>query len=98
MERLVGHADAISVSNRFLQQKFGGELLPHCRDTKILNPLKFNANDVKEEMGFIGKKILMFLGTPRLHKGIDDLLDAFKKVNNPNLSLVINGVENKTEF
>jgi len=98
MEHLVGHADAISVSNRFLQKKFGGKLLPHCRDTKTLNPLKFNADDVKEEMGFIGKKILMFLGTPRAHKGIDDLLDAFKKIDNPDLNLVIIGVENKQEF
>ena len=98
MERLVGYADAVSVSNRFLQEKFGGKLLPHYRDTKTLNPLKFNADDVKEEMGLIGKKILMFLGTPRSHKGIDDLLDAFKKINNPDLNLVIIGVENKQEF
>jgi len=98
MERLVGHADAVSVSNRFLQKKFGGALLPHCRDTEILNPLKFNAADVKEKMGFVGKKILMFLGTPRPHKGIDDLLQAFKKNDNPQLNLVIIGVENKQEF
>ena len=98
MEHLVGQADAISVSNLFLQKKFGGKLLPHCRDTKTLNPLKFNADDVKEEMGFSGKKILMFLGTPRSHKGIDDLLDAFKKIDNPDLHLVIIGVESKQEF
>ena len=98
MERLVGHADAVSVSNRFLQKKFGGALLPHCRDTEILNPLKFNAADVKEKMGFVEKKILMFLGTPRPHKGIDDLLQGFKKIDNPELNLVIIGVENKQEF
>jgi len=40
----------------------------------------------------------MFLGTPRPHKGIDDLLVAFKKIDNPNLNLVIIGVENKQEF
>ena len=98
IERLVGHADAVSVSNRFLQKKYGGTLLPHCRDTDVLNPLKFNAGDVKEKMGFVGKKILMFLGTPRPHKGIDDLLQAFKKVDNSDLNLVIIGVENKQEF
>ncbi|MBT6600330.1 MAG: glycosyltransferase family 4 protein [Nitrospina sp.] len=98
IERLVDHADAVSVSNRFLQNKFGGSLLPHCRDTDVLNPLKFNTGDVKERMGFAGKKILMFLGTPRPHKGIDDLLQAFKKVDNSDLNLVIIGVENKQEF
>ncbi|SVC31069.1 uncharacterized protein METZ01_LOCUS283923, partial [marine metagenome] len=98
MEHLVGYADAVSVSNRYLQKKFGGALLPHCRDTKILDPLNFSVDDVKNKMGFTGKKILMFLGTPRPHKGIDDLLVAFKKIDNPNLNLVIIGVENKQEF
>ena len=98
MERLVGFADAISVSNRFLQKKFGGTLLPHCRDTSVLDPIKFDPNRIKEELGFSGKKILMFLGTPRPHKGIDDLLEAFKKNKNIDLRLVIIGVENKREF
>lgn len=98
MERLVAHADAVSVSNRYLQKKFGGSLLPHCRDTKILNPHNFSAGDEKNRMGFAGKKILMFLGTPRSHKGIDDLLLAFKKIDNPTLNLVVIGVENQQEF
>ena len=40
----------------------------------------------------------MFLGTPRPHKGIDDLLDAFKKIKTIDLRLVIIGVENQREF
>ena len=98
MESLVGFADAISVSNRFLQNKFGGTLLPHCRDTSILDPIKFEPNRIKEELGFSGKKILMFLGTPRPHKGIGDLLSAFKKNKDLDLRLVVIGVENKREF
>ena len=50
MDRLVGYADAVSVSNRFLQKKFGGVLLPHCRDTTVLDPLKFNPNKIKEQV------------------------------------------------
>ena len=98
MERLVHFADAISVSNRFLQKKFSGTLLPHCRDTSVLDPIKFDSNKIKGELGFPGKKILMFLGTPRPHKGIDDLLSAFKKNEDLDLRLVIIGVENQTEF
>lgn len=98
MEHLVGFADAISVSNRFLQKKFGGTLLPHCRDTSVLDPIKFDSNRIKTELGFPGKKILMFLGTPRPHKGLDDLLVAFKKNKNLDLRLVIIGVENQQEF
>ena len=98
MERLVHFADAISVSNRFLQKKFSGTLLPHCRDTSVLDPIRFDSNKIKGELGFPGKKILMFLGTPRPHKGIDDLLSAFKKNNDLDLRLVIIGVENQQEF
>ena len=98
MDRLVGYADAVSVSNRFLQKKFGGVLLPHCRDTTVLDPLKFNPNKIKEKMGFKNKKVVMFLGTPRPHKGIDDLLTAFKIIDNPDLNLAIIGADNHQEF
>jgi glycosyltransferase involved in cell wall biosynthesis len=98
MERVVASADAISVSNQFLQKKFGGLLLPHCRDTTVLDPLKFDPGQIKEKMGFKDKKVVMFLGTPRPHKGLDDLLEAFKNIDNPNLSLLIVGAENQQEF
>jgi glycosyltransferase involved in cell wall biosynthesis len=98
MERLARFADAVSVSNRFLQKKFSGTLLPHCRNTSVLDPIKFDSNKIKGELGFPGKKILMFLGTPRPHKGIDDLLSAFKKSEDLDLRLVIIGVEDRQEF
>ena len=98
IERLVEKADAVSVSNRFLQNKFGGTLLPHCRDTSDLDPQKFNPNMIKEKIGLAGKKILMFLGTPRPHKGIHDLLTALKLIDDPDLRLAVIGVENEQEF
>jgi glycosyltransferase involved in cell wall biosynthesis len=98
IERLIGSADALSVSNQFLQRKFGGILLPHCRDTTVLDPLKFDQDKIKEKMGFKDKKVVMFLGTPRPHKGLDDLLAAFKNINNANLNLLIVGAENQQEF
>ena len=98
MERLVGEADAVSVSNRFLQKKFKGVLLPHCRDTSVLDPQKFNPDEIKERIGLPDKKVVMFLGTPRPHKGIDDLLIALKQINIPGLRLVIIGAENQQEF
>jgi len=98
MERLVGEADAVSVSNRFLQKKFKGVLLPHCRDTSVLDPQKFNPDEIKERIGLTDKKVVMFLGTPRPHKGIDDLLIALKQINISGLCLVIIGVENQQDF
>ena len=98
MERLVGEADAVLVSNRFLQKKFKGVLLPHCRDTSVLDPQKFNPDEIKGKMGLTDKKVVMFLGTPRPHKGIDDLLIALKQINIPGLRLVIIGVENQQDI
>ena len=98
LEQLVVQADAITVSNRFLQKKFGGTLLPHCRNTSELDPLKFNQDEMKKKLGLTGKKVLMFLGTPRPHKGIDDLLIALKKIQNPGLCLVIIGSDNQQKF
>ena len=98
IERLVGEADAVSVSNRFLQEKFKGALLPHCRDTSVLDPQKFNPDEMKERIGLADKKVVMFVGTPRPHKGLDDLLAAFKKIGDLNVKLVIIGAENQQEF
>lgn len=97
MERLAGMADGVSVSNRFLQNRFGGVLLPHCRDTSVLDPARFDTEKEKERLGLKGKKVLMFLGTPRAHKGVEDLFAALARVADPDIHLVIIGAENPLE-
>jgi len=57
-----------------------------------------NSDKIKEKMGFKNKKIVMFLGTLRPHKGVDDLLAALKIIDNPDLKLAIIGAENHHEF
>ncbi|MEC7641056.1 MAG: glycosyltransferase family 4 protein [Nitrospinota bacterium] len=91
MERMVNRADGITVSNRFLQQKFCGELIYHCRDTGRLDPQKFDPAQAKKKLGLEHKKILMFLGTPRAHKGIDDVARAMEQIKTPDAHLVLIG-------
>jgi glycosyltransferase involved in cell wall biosynthesis len=98
MERLTGYADAVTVSNRFLQNKFNGILVPHCRDTSILDPGRFDSEAIKKTWGLQGKKVLMFLGTPRPHKGIDDLRVALEKIDDSNAHLLIVGADDPTSF
>ncbi|MZH03367.1 MAG: glycosyltransferase family 4 protein, partial [Nitrospinae bacterium] len=81
MEKLVGFADSIIVSNRFLQNRFTGNLVYHCRDTTVLNPDKFNSQEVKKSLGLENNRVIMFMGTPRAHKGIDDLIKAVDNLN-----------------
>jgi len=93
MEKLVGLADSIIVSNKFLQKRFTGHLVHHCRDTTVLNPDNFNSQEVKESLGLGNNRVIMFMGTPRAHKGIDDLIKAVDSLNYSDLRLVFIGAE-----
>ena len=93
MEKLVGFADSIIVSNKFLQNRFTGHLVHHCRDTTVLNPDNFDSQEVKESLGLGNNRVIMFMGTPRAHKGIDDLIKAVDSLNYSDLRLVFIGAE-----
>jgi glycosyltransferase involved in cell wall biosynthesis len=76
MERLVGRADAITVASRFLERRFGGTLIPHVRDTEGWDPARYDRAEARARLGLGRERIVMFLGTPRAHKGVDDLVEA----------------------
>jgi glycosyltransferase involved in cell wall biosynthesis len=76
MERLVGSADAITVASRFLQRRFGGTLIPHVRDTEAWDPARYDRAQARARLGLGAERVVMFLGTPRGHKGVDDLVEA----------------------
>jgi glycosyltransferase involved in cell wall biosynthesis len=98
LEKSVGLADGITVSNRFLQQRFSGELFYHCRDTSVLDPAKYSGEKIRQQIGLQGKKVVMFLGTPRAHKGVDDLIAAVERLPDPDIRLVIIGADDPTGF
>jgi glycosyltransferase involved in cell wall biosynthesis len=76
MERLVKRADAITVASRFLQRRFGGTLIPHVRDTEAWDPARYDRAAARAGLGIQHERVVMFLGTPRGHKGVDDLVEA----------------------
>jgi glycosyltransferase involved in cell wall biosynthesis len=75
-EKLVARADAITVASRFLERRFGGTLLPHVRDTDAWDPARYDRAAARGRLGVGAEKVVMFLGTPRGHKGVDDLVEA----------------------
>ena len=75
-ERLVRRADAVTVASRFLEQRFGGTMIPHVRDTDAWDPTHLDRKAARAALGAGDRKIVMFLGTPRGHKGVDDLVEA----------------------
>jgi len=76
MERLVSKADALTTVSTVFQRKYGGILLPHGRNPERLNPGLFDAKEERLRLQLPGEPILLFLGTPRPHKGLEELMDA----------------------
>jgi glycosyltransferase involved in cell wall biosynthesis len=91
MEKLVKHADAVTVDTSFLQQRFGGVYLPNGKDTCLFNPANFDEEASRIRYGLGGLRVLMFPGAPRPHKGLEDVLMALDRLNDPDYRLVIVG-------
>ncbi len=88
-EQLTGRADAITVASRFLEARFGGVLIPHARDTDAWDPDRFDPGAVRSTLGIGERPLVMFLGTPRGYKGVDDLVEAVGRLpGQPLLALV----------
>ncbi|MGH7305177.1 MAG: glycosyltransferase [Candidatus Rokuibacteriota bacterium] len=92
VEKLVSRADAVTVASRFLQRRFGGTLLPHVRDTDAWDPALYDRADARARLGVGASKVVMFLGTPRGHKGVDDLVEAVGMLG-PDVVLALVGVD-----
>jgi glycosyltransferase involved in cell wall biosynthesis len=75
-ERLVRAADAVTVASRFLQDRFGGAFIPHVRDTAVWDPARHEGGAARARLGVGSSRVVMFLGTPRGYKGVEDLVQA----------------------
>lgn len=91
-QRYIPRSDAITVVSSALQRQFGGLLLPHGRDTRALDPSRFDATALKAQHDLTGKFVLMFFGTPRPHKGLEDVLHALQTLALPDVCFAIVGV------
>ncbi len=92
MEKLSGYADEITVASSFLQKKFGGTLVPHGRDTNAFDPAKFNGEKIRKQWGLAGFKVIMFMGTPRPYKGLEQLIAAVNRLSRDDIRLMIIGM------
>lgn len=100
MRVLYGHvrrADAITVSSTFLQRMYGGVILPHGRDTSAMDPEKVSGDQIRRDHALEGK-VVLFLGTPRPHKGIDDLVEAVLRLERTDVSCAIVGSKERDPF
>lgn len=80
--RRAHRADAITVASTGLQQTFGGTVIPHPRDTGRIRPQPELQDAVKARIGVAGRRVILFAGTPRAHKGVEDLAAAMRLLRN----------------
>lgn len=98
-EKMAALADSVTVSNLFLKNKFGGEIIYHARDTEAFDPDLFDGEEMRRKYGVpVDKKVVMFLGSPRKHKGIEDLIEALHLAGREDVLLVIVGLNEKEDY
>src|SRR5713226_5343978 len=93
MERLRSIADAVTVASRFLEQRFGGVLIPHVRDTDRWAPGRADPQPARDRLSVAKERVVMFLGTPRAYKGVEDLAAAVARLGRPDVMLAVVGAE-----
>ena len=91
-ESLIPMFEQITVSNEELRKKFGGMILPHIRDEHDFDPTAYPRDALRAELGFTREdKVVLFAGTPRMHKGFKQIADALESLNRSDYKLLIVG-------
>lgn len=91
MESLVPRADAVTIHTHFLKERFGGVYLPNGKDTLLFNPCHYEPEESRAYYKLSEYRVLMFPGAPRPHKGLEDVLVALDRLNEPDIRLIIVG-------
>lgn len=91
-ESLLPFADALLVSNPALQSKFGGVVVPHARNEEIFDANRADGAETRRRLGFESQsRLVFFVGTPRPHKGLLELLAAIDRSGVADCRLVVVG-------
>lgn len=89
---LVNDFDAITVSNKVLQRRYGGEVIAHARDPRVFNPSKELRKTSRKALGIQEhQKVVLFLGTPRAHKGLLQTAIAIQSLRRSDVVFAIVG-------
>ena len=95
MEYLIRYSDEVTLVSKFLQKRFGGTYLPQFVDTNVYDPKKFDRDDLREKWNVGENKVISFIGTPRSHKGIEELIQAVNMLDDEyNVKIMMTGNKN----
>jgi len=94
-DTLARNADAITVSNEILRGFFGGIVLRHARDESRFFPDENVRTNIRRSLGIRDReKVVLFLGTPRDHKGLARVAEAIVRRSDPDLTMCVIGADN----
>lgn len=98
-EPLVGCADALTVSNVALQCRYGGRIVPHARDERRFDPSLYDRDETRARLGVApNDRLLLFGGTPRVHKGVVEVLQALERLGDRRYKLALFGTRELDEL
>src|SRR5262249_12671889 len=97
MEHLTALADGITVASRFLEQRFGGTLIPHVRDADAWQPDPIAPVEARRRLGMGQGRVVTFLGTPRGYKGLEDLCAAMRRLGRSDVVLAAVGADARSD-
>ena len=91
MEQLVRRADHVTSVSSYFRSLFGGTIIPQAIDTSMFDPARYDREMLRDQWGLDRYKVVLFLGRPQPHKGLEEILKAVKQSRHPEVRLVIVG-------
>jgi glycosyltransferase involved in cell wall biosynthesis len=84
--------DGVTVANPALQQRYGGALIRHARDENLFKPSAALRQKSRATQGIApGQKVVLFLGTPRAHKGLLETAQALASLEREDVLFLVAG-------
>lgn len=84
--------DSVTVVNTALQKKYGGTIVRHARDESVFKPSIKRRQQSRTKLGIAPEhKVVLFLGTPRAHKGLLETAQAIDGLKRDDVLFLVVG-------
>lgn len=99
IEKYIYLADEVTTVSSQLQKEYGrGVIIPHGKDTEHFDPAKYDRYKLREKLQITNFKVIMFLGTIRPHKGLEDIVLAVNRLERQDIRLMIIGAGTEPRY
>ena len=82
-------ADEITVSTKYLQRIYGGNLVYQVSDEKLFDPKKHTGKKIRKKYNLEDKIVITHVGTLHDFKGIDILIEAVRSLKRDDIKLIL---------